>query len=137
MSWLKGLHIAALSLWCASLFYLPALLLDVRRARNAAALKRARIMTRGTYVLVASPAAVIAIFSGTVLAVVAGAGGLWLPLKLTFVTLMVIFHLQCGRLITSLDYLNRLRSSLAIISLFVYPAILIPIVLWLVMGKPF
>jgi len=137
MAWLKGAHIATLAIWCACLFYLPALLNEVRTARGHAAMRRAHIMARGTFVMVASPAAVLAIATGTVLAVAAGAGGLWLVVKLTLVALMVVFHLQCGKLITALDDLSRLRSSRRLLTMLIYPAILIPAVLWLVLGKPF
>ena len=137
MAWLKGAHIATLALWCACLFYLPALLNEVRQAKGEAAHRRARIMARGTFVMVASPAAVLAIITGTILVVLAGAGGLWLVVKLTLVALMVVFHLQCGKLITALDDLKRLRSSARLLALLIYPALLIPGVLWMVLGKPF
>lgn len=136
MAWLKGAHIATLAVWCACLFYLPALLNEVRRAQGEDALRRARIMARATFVMVASPAAVLAIITGTILVVAAGAGGLWLAVKLTLVALMVVFHLQCGKLITSLDHLSQLRSSARLLSLLIYPTLLIPAVLWMVLGKP-
>lgn len=137
MAWLKGAHIAALAVWCACLFYLPALLAEVVRAKGSIALRRSHIMARVTYVAIASPAAVIAIITGTILAFAAGAGGLWLVAKLTVVAAMVFFHLHCGRLVSALDRVPRLANTRGLIFLIVVPAVLVPVTLWLVMGKPF
>lgn len=137
MSWLKGAHIVALTIWCACLFYLPPLLAEVRRAEGRTALRRAHTLARATFVMVASPAAVLAIITGCALAFLADAGGVWLLAKLTVVAAMVIFHLHCGRLVTALDDFPRLRTVRALLSLLVVPAVLIPTTLWLVLGKPF
>lgn len=137
MSWLKGAHIVALTIWCACLFYLPPLLAEVRRAEGRAALRRAHTLARATFVVVATPAAILAIITGTALAYVADAGGLWLVAKLTVVAAMTVFHLHCGRLVTALDDLPRLRTARALLSLLIVPAALIPTTLWLVLGKPF
>ena len=137
MSWLKGAHIAALTVWCACLFYLPAVLAEAVKARDHAETRRAHIVARVVFVMVASPAAVLAIFTGTILVFAAGVDGLWLVAKLTVVAAMVFFHLQCGRLVAGVQHLARDRRAGSVQALVVFPVVLIPTVLWLVMGKPF
>ena len=137
MAWLKGVHIATLALWSASLFYLPLLLADCRAARGPSAIRRAQVMARATFVMIASPAAVLAISTGTWLAYAGGAGGMWLVVKLTVVALMVVFHLNCGRLVTRLDDLPRMRRAGRLSWLTCVPAVLVTTVVWLALAKPF
>jgi protoporphyrinogen IX oxidase len=136
MAWLKALHIATLLVWCAGLFYLPGLFAAHPLARNLRDLRRIRSMTRFTYVAVTSPAAVLAILSGTALVYVAEARGGWLVLKLTAVSLMVLYHLYCGRTLARLHTAPAALPPAAHLALLVVPGLLVPIVLWLVLGKP-
>lgn len=136
MAWLKTLHIATMLVWCAGLFYLPGLFATHPTLRNPRDLRRLRIMTRFAFVMVTSPAAVLAIVSGTALIYVADAHGGWLVLKLTVVSLMVLFHLYCGRTLARLHDTPAARSPAAHLSLIAVPGILVPLVLWLVLAKP-
>jgi protoporphyrinogen IX oxidase len=134
--WLKVLHIASLVFWCAGLLYLPGLLAAHPGTTDPEAFRRLRAMSRLTYVYVTSPAAVIAVASGTALIWAAEAHGGWLALKLTAVALMVVFHVYCGRVLALLHDRPRLRRPATHASLAVAPVLLIPTVLWLVLGKP-
>jgi len=138
MIWLKALHISALTLWCAGLFYLPGLFMLHPRTRSHADYHRLRIMTRYSFIMVISPAAVIAIISGTLLVYVRGLQGEWLAMKLVAVTLMVFFHLYCGGILAKLrDPKERgMRHPLIHLATVIVPTILIPLVLWLVLAKP-
>lgn len=134
--WLKVVHIAALSLWVAGLFALPALLAAHPRVEDRVALRHLRAKTRFTYVGIASPAAVIAIAAGTALIWAAQVHSAWLFWKLVGVTGMVVYHVLCGWLLGALfrDPFRYSPSRLA--SLVVAPAILAPLVIWLVTAKP-
>lgn len=134
--WLKVVHIAALSLWVAGLFALPALLAAHPRVEDRVALRHLRAKTRFTYVGIASPAAVIAVIAGTALIWAAQVHGAWLFWKLVAVTGMVVYHVLCGWLLGALfrDPFRYPSSRLA--SLVVAPAILAPLVIWLVTAKP-
>ncbi len=138
MVWLKALHIAALTIWCAGLFYLPGLLMLHPRTRDRDSFHRLRIMTRYSFIILISPAAVIAIISGTALVYVRGAHGDWLAAKLVAVALMVFFHLYCGNQLAALRRRNdpKHRPAWSYLSLVIVPSVLIPIVLWLVLAKP-
>ncbi len=137
MVWLKALHIAALVIWCGGLFYLPAVFAEIARAPDRSALHRSHVMARVVYVVLISPAAIIAIVSGTFLAVVAGAGGLWFVAKLTIVALMVFYHLQCGRMVTAIDVRPHSFKPARSVAMMLAPTVLVPLTLWLVMAKPF
>ena len=67
MVWLKFLHIAALAVWMAGLLYLPALLCAHRRINDRQDFARVRMASRFVYLLIASPAACIAVGAGTAL----------------------------------------------------------------------
>jgi putative membrane protein len=138
MIWLKALHISALVIWCAGLFYLPGLFMLHPRTRDHADYHRLRIMTRYSFIMVISPAAVIAIISGTLLVYVRGLQGDWLAAKLVVVTLMVFFHLYCGGVLAKLrdPKVGSMRRPLLHLATVIVPAILIPLVLWLVLAKP-
>ncbi|MEI2416838.1 CopD family protein [Orrella sp. JC864] len=136
MAWLKALHIATLVIWSAGLFYLPGLFASLRHVRGRRETLRLHVMTRMTFVVIASPAAVLAIISGTALVAMTGVTGEWLALKLTAVGAMVLFHLYCGHLVERLDNEPRLKRVRLRLTLLVVPAVLVPLVVWLVMAKP-
>ena len=136
MAWVKALHVVALLVWCAGLLYLPGLFASARSVAGRH-VGRLHMMTRFTFVAVASPAAVLAIVSGSALAADGGAREAWLLAKLAAVTGMVLFHLYCGRVVTLLDTSPRLGPRRYSAWLAAVPAALILAVLWLVLAKPF
>jgi protoporphyrinogen IX oxidase len=135
-AWLKVVHFVTLLTWAGSLFYLPALLAAHPRTVAGPDFVRLRLMTRFTYLVVASPAAILAIISGSLLIVVAGVHGGWLVLKLAAVALMAAFHIACGYLVAAFRSHPVNHSAAALASLVVVPALLVPIVFYLVLGKP-
>ncbi|MCB5177541.1 MULTISPECIES: CopD family protein [Microvirga] len=90
--YLKALHIAMLSLWCAGLFALPLMLARHDPAIGQADYARIRRATHFGYTFVITPAAVIAIASGTLLIFLREVFVLWMFAKLVFVALLVSFH---------------------------------------------
>ena len=104
MPWLKLLHIAALVIWCGALLYLPALLLQALQLRKDAGFAQGTPpMPRFFYNSIATPAALTAIASGTLLFLLHGLLGGWLILKLGAVVLMVAAHGCFGWLILRLE----------------------------------
>lgn len=132
----KTLHIISLLIWCAGLLYLPGLFMMHPRATRPATFHRVRVMTRFTFAYVISPAAVIAILSGTALVYLREVHAEWLMWKLLAVTLMVFFHLYCGGLVGLLGKERRSYSWSFHATLVAVPAVIIPTILWLVMAKP-
>ena len=89
---LKALHIVMLGLWCAGLFALPFMLARHDPAISQSDYARIRRATHYGYAFVITPAAVIAIASGTLLIFLREVFVLWMFAKLVFVALLVAFH---------------------------------------------
>lgn len=136
MAWLKALHIIFLILWCTGLFYMPALFAHYAGATDAREKHRMRIITRFTFIVIASPAAVLAIVTGTVLVYATAVQGVWLPAKLAVVALMGFFHVYCGRRVVELESGEHIAKRSFHIGLVLVPFILVSTVLWLVLAKP-
>lgn len=136
IAWVKGLHIACLVIWCAGLICLPLLLARHDPAMTSAQFDRLRMMTRFTYAVIASPAAILAILFGSALIPMRGVTADWLAIKLLVVAGMVLFHVHCGALLSRLGHETGRRAySISIVRTLV-PILLIAMVLWLVLAKP-
>ena len=138
MPWIKVLHIATLLCWCAALLYLPAMLLAGARMRKEMPFEvPVRELLRFLFTHIATPFALLAIISGTLLFIVGQLTGGWLVLKLAAVSGMVMCHVLCGALIVRLERGQR-RFVVPISALTVaVTASLMLTVLVLVLSKPF
>ncbi|ESR23262.1 CopD family protein [Lutibaculum baratangense] len=133
--WLKAIHVSTILIWAAGLFYLPGLF-AAHHVRTGEHFRRLRLMTRLTYLGVTSPAAILAIVSGGALIYVNDAYGGWLVVKLTLVGMMMGFHILCGHMVDKLRSGPAMWSPAAQRALMVVPALLIPGILVMVLGKP-
>ncbi len=136
MAWLKALHITFLILWSVGLLYMPALFAAYASVRDREERKRMRIITRFTFIVIASPAAVLAIITGTALVYATAIQGSWLPAKLAVVALMGFFHVYCGQRVVTLETGRDIERRSFHIALVIVPFTLISTVLWLVLAKP-
>ncbi len=137
MPLLKLLHLMTLIGWCGALMYLPALIAAGTRGRDELFYRDHAHLTRMVFNLIATPAALLAIGSGTVLFLREGLFDLWLIVKLTSVAGMVICHALCGVLILRIERVadpSLRRECLTIGGLILS---LIGCTLWLVLAKPF
>ncbi len=136
---LKGIHIVALSLWCAGLVALPAILQIYGRreeVRTQAGFSEFRLLVHAAYTRIVTPAAIVAIAAGTVLIFARGLTAPWLMAKLAVVAAMVLIHAWLGHLATrSAEERGSYSMPLALASL---PASLacMAAVLYLVLAKP-
>ena len=108
IAWLLGLvphikvaHVAMLSVWCAGLFALPLMLARHDPAVGRDDYIRIRKATHYGYTWVTTPAAVLAIASGTLLIFLRGVYVPWMFGKLIFVAGLVGFHVWVGYVIVS------------------------------------
>ena len=94
--WLKILHIATLSVWCAGLVGLP--LLYARRpvVAEGGPLFELQAFTRFLFVTLVSPAAFLAIGSGTALIFLRETFTLWFAAKLLAVGVLALLHLDAA-----------------------------------------
>ncbi|KQP43169.1 CopD family protein [Pseudorhodoferax sp. Leaf274] len=134
--WIKFVHLSTLAAWCACLIALPPLLALYPVTRGRVSRHRLKAGTRFVYIALASPAAVLAVVSGTALIHVMGAYAPWLAAKLTLVTGMVFFHATCGKMLLVLREQPRRWSAGFFVGLAAVPLVLILGVLWLVLAQP-
>lgn len=139
MPLLKLLHFAALIGWCGALLYLPALVAAAGDENSQYRVDRAW-MARQLFIAFATPAALIAIGTGTALFLRDGIVAPWLVLKLVAVAGMAICHTSCGALIMRTERHLELDQPPPGIWLSVFTGIVsatfIGATLWLVLAKP-
>lgn len=99
--WFKLLHVASLAIWSGGILLMPILLGQRQRAGEGPALHRLHLFTRFAYITVISPAAFVAIASGTALILVQELFVPWFAVKLIFVGMLVMLHVWVGLLVLS------------------------------------
>ncbi|MHB0707400.1 CopD family protein [Roseomonas mucosa] len=134
--WLKFLHIATLSIWCAGLLSLPMLYARRPQVAEGRPLFELQAFTRFLFVTLASPAAFLAIGSGTALIFLRETFTLWFAAKLLAVGVLALLHLVNGYVVLHLFDNPRLlwrgtNAGLAGLTLLTVLGIL-----WLVLDKP-
>lgn len=92
---LKAIHIGAIAFWSAGLIALP-FMYRQRAGLEDRALYRLHAFTRRLYVGVVSPAAFLAIGSGTVLIFLQGTYEAWFSAKLALVAVLAGIHIFRG-----------------------------------------
>lgn len=128
----KFAHLAAIALWAGGLVGLPALI-ALDRARGEERLHR---MVRALYVGLVSPAAFVAIGSGTALIFLQATFHEWFSAKMVFVALMAVLHVVTGlMLLRSFREGRPLRALHAAVLTGALIAAILSI-LWLVLAKP-
>lgn len=96
---LKLVHVATLLIWCAGLLGLPALIAGHQDGHDQQSFSELRRFVRMLYVRILTPAAVIAVASGTALIFARDVFTGWMVLKLALVALMVALHAFEGQLL--------------------------------------
>jgi protoporphyrinogen IX oxidase len=105
--WLKLLHISAMAIWFAGLFFLPGLFLAKRRGADDGEAAFFNPVANALFFRVATPAALVTIALGMVLIAMGPHGGAWLAMKLVVVALAVLLHLYYGLLLYQLGQGNE------------------------------
>ena len=96
--YIKAFHIIAVVAWFAGLFYLPRLFVYHAMTSNQTSMNQFKIMEHKLYWYIMTPAAIIAITLGEILAHGFGFHGLWLHLKVMLVGTLVIYHIHCFKI---------------------------------------
>lgn len=105
MLWLKAFHIIFVVCWFAGLFYLPRIFVYYAASEHPETRTQLAVMARRLYRFV-TPFMVIAIGFGLALIALNPDYYLhatWLWLKLGGVVFLVVYHLQCGRYVASIN----------------------------------
>ena len=135
---LKALHIIFVASWFAGLFYLPRIFVNLAMVPEGSTAERERLllMARKLYRFMA-PLAVLALACGTWLWLGYGFGGGWLHAKLTLVLFLIGYHLYCGRLYRQFLAGDNRRSHVWFRWFNELPVLILFVVVFLVVLKPF
>lgn len=135
--WVMAVHIVTLGTWSAALLILAGLYASAPLQLQRTEVQRHRVMCRYVFIMLASPAAILAIVSGSALVYLRGAEGMWLPAKLTVVALLALYHAFCGKVLDKQGMEARqLRLRRHHPSLITVPLALIAAIFLLVLTKP-
>ncbi len=132
----KSLHIIFVVSWFAGLFYLPRLFVNHAMVSDAATLERLALMERKLYRFM-TPLGVLAIAFGLWLWLGYGFGGGWLHAKTALVCLLAGYHLYCGRLMRGLASGASRKSHVWFRVFNEIPVLVLFVVVFLVVLKPF
>lgn len=134
----KTLHIWMVISWFAGLFYLPRIYVNLAMvpADSLAERERLLLMARKLYKFM-TPLGVLAVGSGLLLWFAYGFTGGWLHAKTTLVAGLAAYHVYCGQLLKSFENGRNAKSHIWFRFFNEVPVIVLLIVLFLVVLKPF
>jgi protoporphyrinogen IX oxidase len=133
---LKFVHLATISVWSGGLIALPFLFWQRRGIETGPELDRLHRLTRFLYVEMASPAAFLAIGSGTVLIFLQTTFLEWFSLKMLLVGIMVMLHVVAGLVLMRLFEPSGHFGRLFYFALTSAYLVLITAIIWVVLAKP-
>ena len=133
---LKFVHLAAIALWSGGLLALPFLFWQRRALELGPDLDRLHRIVRLVYVELTSPAAFIAIASGTALIFLQATFAEWFSVKMVLVGLMAMLHVVAGLVIHQLFSPKGRFGRLSLVTLASSYAVLITAIVWVVLAKP-
>jgi putative membrane protein len=132
-----GVHIVAMGAWFSSLMAMPLVLAvqlsqESAEDRHALLVIAARLFSYG-----ATVTGLVTIGTGFWLMFSQGFEGAWLPVKLAFVSLLVLLHLYCGKLLSLVRDGDFARSVGYLQGVSLAPLVPAVAVIVLVTAKPF
>jgi len=95
----KAVHISGLVIWCGSLLALPLMLTWHDPSLSVETYRMVRRTSHVTYIMCATPAAVLTVIAGTWLIFLREVFTPWLYAKLAFVALLVVAHAWIGHIV--------------------------------------
>jgi putative membrane protein len=135
-TFLKFVHIAAIAIWSGGLVVLPSLFWQRRSLGAGSDLDRLHRMTRFVYVEMTSPAAFVAIGSGTALIFLQATYEEWFTLKMAFVGAMVMLHVLAGLVLVRVFSPDGRFGRVSYLALTSTYLVLITAIIWVVLAKP-
>ena len=135
-TFLKFVHLAAIALWSGGLVALPFLFRQRQQVASGPDLDLLHRVTRFVYVDAASPAAFVAIASGTALIFAQATFEEWFSLKMLLVAAMVMLHVVAGLVLIHLFSPEGSFGRLAYAALTSAYLLVITAILWVVLAKP-
>ena len=135
---LKALHISMVVAWFAGLFYLPRIFVNLAMVEPGSVAERDRLLLMANKLFrFMTPLGVLAVGFGLWLWLGYGFSGGWLHAKTTLVALLVAYHWHCGQLLKTFINGSNTRRHLWFRFYNEMPVIVLFIVVFLVVLKPF
>lgn len=132
----KALHIIFVVSWFAGLFYLPRLFVNHAMVEDAPTRERLAQMEHKLYRFM-TPLGILAVVLGFWLWFGYGFGGGWLHAKTALVVGLIAYHLYCGRLMRDFAAGRNRRSHVWYRVFNEIPVLVLFVVVFLVVLKPF
>jgi len=132
----KFLHFLAISIWVAGLVSLPSLYVQRAHVQTAEDRFRLQKIVRFSYVKVLSPAAFIAVASGTTLIFLQSTYLSWFSAKLVLVALLVLLHVLTGLVIIRLFNEGEVYPAWRFVVVTAVSSILAIGIVYLALAKP-
>ncbi|MET0280555.1 MAG: CopD family protein [Steroidobacteraceae bacterium] len=137
MLYVKSLHLLFIISWMAGIFYLPRIFVHYVEGRAAGEdVRRLKVMSRRLYHFT-SAMAVLALASGLWLWLGFGFAGGWLHAKLTMVLLLIAYHVSTRIYMKRMQRDAALPSATALRWYNELPLLILVVILYLVVVKPF
>jgi len=136
----KTLHIVFMITWFAGLFYLPRLFVYHAQAApdDRIGIERFKLMERKLYFGIMAPGAILTVVFGMWMWLGYGVTGTWLHAKVTFVLVLIAFHVYLGFLLRDFARDRNRHGHVFYRWLNEIPALpLLVVIVWLVVAKPF
>jgi putative membrane protein len=135
---LKTLHIWMVISWFAGLFYLPRIYVNLAMVPADSVAERERLLLMaGKLYKFMTPLGILAVITGLWLWFGYGFNGGWLHAKTTLVAVLAAYHWHCGRLLGDFRADRNRRSHVWFRFYNELPVVVLLIVLFLVVLKPF
>lgn len=135
-TFLKFVHLAAIAVWSGGLVALPFLFWQRRMLDAGPDLDRLHRIARLVYVELTSPAAFIAIASGTALIFLQATFTEWFSLKMLLVAIMAMLHVVAGLVLHHLFSPKGRFTWSSYVTLTSAYVVVIAAILWVVLAKP-
>ncbi|HVR82448.1 MAG TPA: CopD family protein [Luteimonas sp.] len=135
--WTKTAHVVFVIAWMSTVFYLPRILVNLAEAGDEPAV-RARLLLMGRrlyrfgHIMFGS-----AVVLGLMLWLHFGISGGWLHAKLAFVALLLAHFIVAGRWLKGVDKGRALPSPTTLRWFNELPVVLLVVIVYLVLAKPF
>jgi putative membrane protein len=136
----KTAHIVFMVTWFAGLFYLPRLFVyhALAPVDDRIGIDRFKVMERKLYFGIMTPGAVLTVAFGLWMWLGYGVEGAWLHAKVTFVAMLVVYHVYLGWLLRDFARDRNRHGHVFYRWINEIPALpLLIVIVWLVVAKPF
>ena len=137
----KSLHLIAVISWMAGLLYLPRIFVyHVENINDQSCINVFKTMEKKLYFYIMTPAMILSWLFGLILIYILGFSvfnELWVQLKLIFVILLTIYHFYLGNCVGCFTANQNTNSSKFYRIINEIPTILLILIVFVVIFKPF